>query len=305
MNSTDIQTFLEIARAGSISGAADALYASQSAISQRLCHLEEELGCVLVLRGKGLRTTELTPAGEQFAGMARHWLSIYEDMQNLQFAGRRRKITIASGEWINIYTFAQIFSDFAVETADMQLQMYTRHSQEVYRMLANHEADVGFVVRPFQVKNIRTVALFSEEMLLVCPKDTFAPGARVHPTQLNPAEELRWNYIYEYANWHDRWFDPACALKLQLDSASLIFNFLGRAGRWTIVPASVVRYFRDRQDLSYYPLSDAPPNVVYYKLEHIEPRESRRASIRLFNDYFGKRVAHDQTETFAFGAELP
>lgn len=290
MNNIDIQTFLEIVKSGNMSTAAETLYTSQSTISQRLNHLEEELGITLIIRGKGLHTFELTSAGKQFTRIANNWLSLYEDTQNLKYEGIRYKLSIASVEWINIYTFGQVFNDFAIATPNVEMQIYSRHSPDVYRMLANHEADVGFVVRPFQYKGIRTTALFSEEMFLVCAKDSFEKGKKVHPSELDPALELRWNFIPEYSAWHDKWFDLFTMPRLRLDSASMIFNFLGDKGRWTIVPKSVVDYFKTRNDISTYQLSAPAPKLVYYKLESIHPRASRLSAIDLFNEFFQTKI---------------
>lgn len=298
MNSIDVQTFLEIVRVGSISGAANMLYLSQSSVSQRLQNLEKELNCTLITRGKGLKSLELTPAGEQFLQIAKSWVSLYDDMKNIQHTRNRSKLSIAAVEWINAFAFGHFLSEFALFSPDIQLELYTRHSSEVYRMVANHEVDLGFVVRPFQFTGVRTISLFSDEMYLVCHKGTYPPDTVIHPSDLNPAEELRWNYIYEYANWHDQWFDPNCAVNLQLDSASMILNFLGHAGRWSIMPASVVRCFQHRNDIAFFRIVPSPPQITYYKVEQLHPRESRRTSIHRFNDYLGDHMHFRQSPVF-------
>ena len=56
--------FVKITESGSFSAAAEELYVSQSAISQQIIALEEELGIKLLKREK--RSFSLTPAGEYF-----------------------------------------------------------------------------------------------------------------------------------------------------------------------------------------------------------------------------------------------
>jgi DNA-binding transcriptional LysR family regulator len=71
----DAQTFLAVAEARSMSGAARALGLGQPTISRRIAGLEERLGCQLFRRGKrGAEITEegarLVPAAEQMARWA-------------------------------------------------------------------------------------------------------------------------------------------------------------------------------------------------------------------------------------------
>ncbi len=53
MEYKDIETFLGIVRTRSITKTAEIMFLSQSTISNRLRHLEDELGCCLIQRAKG------------------------------------------------------------------------------------------------------------------------------------------------------------------------------------------------------------------------------------------------------------
>ena len=55
MNNTDLEVFLTIIQAKSISGAANVLFLSPSAIGARLKALEDELGFSLFFTEKGLQ----------------------------------------------------------------------------------------------------------------------------------------------------------------------------------------------------------------------------------------------------------
>ena len=68
MNENQIDTFLEIAQAGSFSRAAQALHISQPAVTYRIRMLEEELGAKLF--DCSAFTAVLTPAGEAFLSEA-------------------------------------------------------------------------------------------------------------------------------------------------------------------------------------------------------------------------------------------
>lgn len=73
MNQGEIDAFLAIVEQGTLSGAAETLYLTQSALSSRLELLEKETGARLVRRRKGIRRIELTEAGKRMVPVARKW----------------------------------------------------------------------------------------------------------------------------------------------------------------------------------------------------------------------------------------
>ena len=70
MYMTNIHTFLRVAYCGSLTQAANELFVSQPTVTARLQQLEEEVGAVLIRRGKGVRALELTPQGKAFLPLA-------------------------------------------------------------------------------------------------------------------------------------------------------------------------------------------------------------------------------------------
>ena len=73
MNQQGIEVFLAVARLGSVSAAAQALYITQPAVSRHLRTLEDGMGCSLVIRGRGKRNIELTDQGRDFVQVAEKW----------------------------------------------------------------------------------------------------------------------------------------------------------------------------------------------------------------------------------------
>jgi DNA-binding transcriptional LysR family regulator len=64
-----VQAFIQVARTGNVSRAAEALYVTQPALTARIQALEKELGEILFVRtGRGVR---LTDAGRVFLPNAR------------------------------------------------------------------------------------------------------------------------------------------------------------------------------------------------------------------------------------------
>ena len=70
MTTEEIEAFLAICEAKSISKAAEKLYISQPSLSTKLKTLEQETGCTLLARRKGQRELSLTEAGRRFYDLA-------------------------------------------------------------------------------------------------------------------------------------------------------------------------------------------------------------------------------------------
>ncbi|MGD9159714.1 MAG: LysR family transcriptional regulator [Desulfobacteraceae bacterium] len=79
MEIQQIVGFYHLAKENSFSKAAIATFRTQSALSQQIKALEDELGCLLIER-VARRKLQLTPAGELFLDFANSFLSRYENL---------------------------------------------------------------------------------------------------------------------------------------------------------------------------------------------------------------------------------
>ena len=76
MELRELKYFLAVAQAGSISGAAEALYITQPSLSRQMQNLEREVGGALFERGK--RRITLTERGKLLKKRAEEMLELYE-----------------------------------------------------------------------------------------------------------------------------------------------------------------------------------------------------------------------------------
>ena len=97
MNYQSVKIFLAIVEHRSISAAARALYITQPAVSGHLNRLEEELGCPLILRQKGVQQITLTPKGEAFVPIATQWIEAEKAVLRFQESCSRRSLRMATG----------------------------------------------------------------------------------------------------------------------------------------------------------------------------------------------------------------
>ena len=83
MTRTELESFLAVVQAGSLSAAAKNLYITQPALSRRIQSLEQELGYPLLQRSPGVRKATLTAQGEQFVSLATQWMGIWNEAQEI------------------------------------------------------------------------------------------------------------------------------------------------------------------------------------------------------------------------------
>ena len=93
MNMTNIHTFLRVVYSSSLTQAANELFVSQPTVTARLQQLEEEVGSVLIHRGKGVRAVELTPQGKAFLPLAERWAAL--DTETSQFLAQQVQLPLS------------------------------------------------------------------------------------------------------------------------------------------------------------------------------------------------------------------
>lgn len=263
MTNLEMEAFFEIVKTGSISAAAESLYITQPALSRRLKTLEEELGYCLFDRRKGQRSTSLTIQGEAFIPIAKKWLSVWQEAQEvslLQIHSTRRIAAVGS---VATYILPNVLKQFSFQNEQSRICFHNYHSLEAYTFVDDGVIDLAFISDDMYHKRIETIPAFQEEMVFVSKSEQKAP-AMLHPSMLDPQKEIRLPWNPEYESWHDFWF-PQASYALSLDHMSLLEDFLTLEGLWAIVPASVANALKKRLSISIHPIEKGPsPRIIYY-----------------------------------------
>ena len=130
MDLANLQAFVEVARLGSFSTAAERLYLSQPAISKRIAALEDELNTLLFDR-VGRKIT-LTATGTALLPRARQLLNDAVDLKRMatelsgQIAG---PLTMATSHHIGLHRLPVVLRDFTRDHPDVSLDIrFMEHS---------------------------------------------------------------------------------------------------------------------------------------------------------------------------------
>lgn len=269
MTQQEIEVFLAVARLGSVSAAAQALYITQPAVSRHLRALEEALGCTLVSRGRGKRQVELTGRGRDFIQVAEKWRLLWQEAREVAGPDRAQTLRVASVGSLSTYLLPPVFRAF-LSAPGRTLTFHHYHSREAYDYIAQGLADIALISDHMYHPQVETVPAFRSPMVLLTAPGLPWPGT-VHPSQLDPAKELRLPWNPEYDLWHSFWFSAAAVPRAVLDQMSLLEEFFSWQENWrdswAVVPSVVAVPLARKLGLTLRRLEEGPGDeIIYYLL---------------------------------------
>jgi len=183
-----LESFVEVARLGNVSRAAEALFLTQPAITARLKSLESDLGVELFVRSP--RGMKLTDAGRAFLPYAERTIAAFDEgrqlVTNLR-SGTMGALVIGAAPAVSTYLLPGILRAFRATHPNVRLGVRTGHTEEVLEMVLRGEAHVG-IGRPIRHPDVELIPVLDDEMVLVVgARHGFASRGKVRMDEL--AEE--------------------------------------------------------------------------------------------------------------------
>ena len=164
--------FYETARFSSFSTAAQHLYISQSAISQCIHQLENELGVQLFVRTR--RGVSLTNEGKLlFQKVENAILSIEQGEKQLERLRHLEsgEITIAAGDTITTHFLLKYLEEFHALYPDIRIEMANSYSSQMLTLVKEGKADLAFVNMPLHDDELIIDPCFEINDVFVCGPD--------------------------------------------------------------------------------------------------------------------------------------
>lgn len=168
MELSQLRSFMALAEAGSVTGAAERLCLTQPAVTQQLRALERELGVLLFDRMP--RGIVLTRAGTIFQEYVARGLCSID-------TGRRAAIEIEGGDAGSLLIGAGVTTSvtylpewlrrYQREYPNVDVVVRTVRSAEVARMVMSREIDIGIVTSRQELEGLAYTPLVQEEIVLV------------------------------------------------------------------------------------------------------------------------------------------
>lgn len=187
-----LRTFLAVAAAGSVRGAAEQLFVTQPAVSAALASLQREVGVPLVVRdGRGLR---LTPAGRTFARHTRQALGILDAAMAAAEGTahpERGQVRLAAVTTAGERIVPRMLASFRTRYPEAVLALEVGNRQRVWDLLAHQEVDLAIGGRPPVGSPFRTLAKRRNDLVLVAPAAGAGPG-QVRKVTLEEMASATW-----------------------------------------------------------------------------------------------------------------
>ncbi|MBP1763500.1 MAG: benM 1 [Firmicutes bacterium] len=298
MYALGIEAFLAVVRTQNITQAAKMLNLAQSTTSKRLKMLEQELGTALFERGKGWKSIRLTPAGEEFVDMAEQWNSLWQETQLLMQGKPKLALSIGTLDSIINSIFPALYFALSQHEPKLSLKIITSHSPALYEDVERRNVDVAFSLLDRTHPNVIVEKCYTEPMVVLRPAISYQTEAGfIHPTELNPEDELHVSWNPGYQLWHDHWWLTASPGQTKVDTVQLILAMLKKTEQWSIVPLSVAKAARSKGIFSIFYLTEPPPERICYILKHKYPKSSTVQALKIFDHYLKLLVQKEFANT--------
>ncbi|HWZ52633.1 MAG TPA: LysR family transcriptional regulator [Granulicella sp.] len=169
-----LRYFCALADFGTFSKASQHLHISQSAISEQIADLEQEIGGALLDRSQ--RRTRLTPQGLMFLAEARRTLLASEraiDLTRRSLKGELGTLSIGFFPWGTRGFFARIIREYRRLCPQVRLSLYEMHASVQMEALTSGKIDIGFT-RPLEApfsRTLRAELLYRDPVVVALPSD--------------------------------------------------------------------------------------------------------------------------------------
>jgi DNA-binding transcriptional LysR family regulator len=183
MNFDRLRTFRALAESLHFRKAAERLHISQSAVSQQIRALEDELGVALVERIG--RRTFLTPAGKILVEEAGKVLAAVQragEAVRAYGAGDVDRVRLGASTTPGVYIVPAALGAFRAALPLVELTFRIANSADIEKMLVNNELDLGVVGEDITHEELFQVSVGEDEIIAVA-----APGL-VGTKRIKPAD---------------------------------------------------------------------------------------------------------------------
>lgn len=172
MDFDQIKVFMEVARLGNFSRAAERVLRSQPAVSAQVRQLEQEYGQKLFDRSA--KRVRLTPAGERLMEYAQRMVQL--QAESLQAVADSNGVpsgtlSIGANEGTFLYVLPKIFAGYHRKFPRVRISVYRNFSHKVTAKVEEGVIDLGVVTMPVKSLSLQVVPLFRDRVQVMVGPD--------------------------------------------------------------------------------------------------------------------------------------
>ena len=267
-----VEGFLEVARRGSVSRAAEALFITQPTLTARLHGLERELGTSLFLRTPhGMRLTDAGRAWIPFAERALRALIDGRDALQQVLSASAGHLMIAAAPAVSTYILPELLEQFVAAHPRVEVSVRTGHSEDVVDLVLRDEVQIG-LGRSIRHPDLELRPFQTEELVLVCaPDHPFSRQSAVPMAEVARQKLIMFDRASSYYEiTHGAFLSAGVKLRglMELDSIEAAKKMVERGLGVALLPSSAVAREVEAKTLRVVKMNDAPPmhnTIVAYR----------------------------------------
>ena len=170
MNLEQLSSFVEVARLGNFTRAAEQLHLAQPSLSRQIAALESDLGTELFHRARG--GSRLTAAGESLLPLARRMLADADSARRelAELAGLERgKVRLGATPTLCISLVAEVLSVFHAAHPNIELHLSEQGSRQLLDELEAGELDIALITTSDSAptQRVTVTPLLTEALVVV------------------------------------------------------------------------------------------------------------------------------------------
>lgn len=171
MDFDQLNTFLEVAKLGNFSRAAEKVLRSQPAVSAQIRQLEQEYGHRLFDRSA--KSVRLTPAGEVILEYAQQMMALRS--RSLVAISERNgmpagTLSIGANEGTFLYVLPKVFAKYHRTYPKVRISVYRNFTHKVTQKVEEGAVDVGVATMPVKSPSLAVLPVFRDRILLMVGK---------------------------------------------------------------------------------------------------------------------------------------
>jgi DNA-binding transcriptional LysR family regulator len=163
--------FYHVAKLGSFTKAANTTFRTQSAISQQIKNLEEELGCQLFER-IGKRKLRLTSAGNRFFKFSETILerhaSLIDEINEIK-GHQKGRLRVAAPFTTLFHLFPLALKEYIKQFPNVELTILDRSQLYILGLIKNGDIDFGLVLESIVPKDLKALRWKKVRTVVITP----------------------------------------------------------------------------------------------------------------------------------------
>jgi DNA-binding transcriptional LysR family regulator len=280
MDLVELQIFKTVAEQGGITKAAAALHRVQSNVTTRVKQLEERLGTKLFHR-QGRRLV-LSSEGKLLLDYADRMLRLSAEAQAaLRGHTPHGVFRLGTLESTAATRLPAVLARYHRAYPAVRLELSTGTSGALVDRVHRGEIEAAFVAEPFTAKNLETMHAFTEELVLITPKNHPRVGS---PKDIESRVVLAFTTGCSYRRRLEAWLGRASLVAervMEYGSYHAITACVAAGSGIAVVPKSVLRALGLEAELAVHPL---PVKIAQARTMLVWPRGHRSAPLEALRE---------------------